>query len=72
MQITARQIHEWAAGRAAPGTLPRLVRRLTLPASNVTEVTMPAGDSISRSGWDGELVSPAGNPWVPPADPSGR
>ena len=66
MQINARQIHEWAAGRSAPGALPRLVRRLALPASDVTEVTMPAGDSISRSGWDGELVSPAGNPWVPP------
>jgi excisionase family DNA binding protein len=29
MQITARQIHEWAAGRSAPGILPCLVRRLT-------------------------------------------
>jgi hypothetical protein len=26
---------------------------------------MPAGDSISGSGWDGQLVSAAGNPWVP-------
>ncbi len=65
MQITSRQIHEWAAGRAAPGTLPRLVRRLALPAGDVTEVTMPAGNSIARSGWDGELVSAAGNPWIP-------
>jgi len=65
MQVTARQIHEWAAGRSAPGTLPRLVRRLSLPAGAVTEVTMPAGDSISHPGWDGELVSSSGSPWVP-------
>jgi excisionase family DNA binding protein len=65
MQITARQIHEWAAGRAAAGALPRLVRRLALPVGDVTEVTIPAGDSVARSGWDGELVSVAGNAWVP-------
>jgi hypothetical protein len=31
----------------------------------VIEVAMPAGDSIARSSWDGELVSASGNPWVP-------
>ena len=44
MQITARQIHGWAAGRSAPGVLPRLIRRLTFLASDVTEMTMPAGE----------------------------
>lgn len=66
MQITATQIVQWAETREAHGDLPMLVRRLIHEAGGHPKyVDFPAGDSISRGGWDGEVESKSGNTWVP-------
>lgn len=65
MQITATQIDEWAKTREAQASLSRLVRRLVHTAGTPTQAAFPAGDSVSLPGWDGEVVSEHGNPWVP-------
>ena len=65
MKVTAKQIAEWADSREAQASLPRLVRRLALNAAMTTRISFPAGDSVSLPGWDGELCSNAGDPWVP-------
>jgi hypothetical protein len=63
--VTTKQIAEWAATAPAQGQLPRLVRRLIHATATTTQVAMPAGDSISAPGFDGELHSEVGNAWVP-------
>ncbi|WP_407048920.1 hypothetical protein [Methyloraptor flagellatus] len=65
MKITAKQIADWADGKDAQAALPRYVRRLIHDVGSVTQVAMPAGDLTSQPGWDGALVSAAGNAWVP-------
>lgn len=65
MPITATQIAEWAKTRSAQASLPRLIRRLVHAAGTPTQIAFPAGDSTSLPGWDGELLSERGNPWVP-------
>ncbi len=65
MRVTAKRIAEWADSRDAQASLPRLVRRLALNAATTTQISFPAGDSVSLPGWDGELCSKAGDPWVP-------
>lgn len=68
MRITATQIVQWAETREAQGYLPMLVRRLIHEAGGHPKyVDFPAGDSISRRGWDGEVESESGNTWVPKA-----
>lgn len=57
--------------REAQADLPRLIRRLTVQAGSITEIALPPGESVSRPGWDGQLVSEEGDPWVP-AGPSLR
>lgn len=65
MQITATQIAEWAKTKKAQAALPRLVRRLVHAAAAATGAAFPAGDSTGLPGWDGELESERGSPWVP-------
>lgn len=65
MWITATQIAEWAKTKSAQASLPRLIRRLVHTAGTPTQVAFPAGDSIGLPGWDGELLSEHGSPWVP-------
>ena len=65
MKITAKQVAAWADGKDAQAALPRYVRRLIHDVGSITQVAMPAGDLTSQPGWDGELVSAAGNAWVP-------
>lgn len=65
MKITAKQIADWADGKDAQAALPRYIRRLIHDVGNITQVAMPAGDLTGLPGWDGELVSTAGNAWVP-------
>jgi hypothetical protein len=65
VEITATQIATWAAGKDAQTALPRYVRRLIHDAGSITQVAVPAGDSTSQPGWDGEITSEQGNPWVP-------
>ena len=66
MRISAKDIEAWADTRVAQGELPRLIRRLALQSGTVTEIAFPAGESVSRPGWDGQILSKDGDPWVPP------
>ena len=63
--ITAKQIADWASTGIAQNELPRLVRRLIHATATTTQIAMPAGDSTSLPGLDGELFSDTGNAWVP-------
>lgn len=63
--ISAIQIARWATTNLAQGELPRLVRRLIHTNAKTTELAMPAGDSVSLPGFDGELDSELGNAWIP-------
>jgi hypothetical protein len=65
LEITAKHIAEWAGGKNAQAALPRYVRRLIHDAGSITQITVPAGDSTSQPGWDGEITSEHGNAWVP-------
>lgn len=65
MQITTTQIAEWAKTREAQASLSRLVRRLVHTAGTPTQAAFHAGDATNLPGWDGEVVSEHGNPWVP-------
>ena len=51
--------------KEAQTSLPRLVRKLIHTVGIATYAAFPAGDSTSLPGWDGELDSESGNPWVP-------
>lgn len=63
--ITTKHIADWAATGIAQRELPRLVRRLVHATATTTQIAMPAGDSTSSPGLDGELYSDTGNAWVP-------
>ncbi|MFE8032370.1 hypothetical protein [Thiohalocapsa marina] len=65
MKITAKNIKEWAATSDARGELPLFVRRLVMQNGTITQIAIPARDSVSRPGWDGRLVSEHGDAWVP-------
>lgn len=65
MKISAKDIERWAATREAQSDLPRLIRRLAVQPGTVTEIAFPAGESVSRPGWDGQILSKEGDPWVP-------
>jgi len=66
MNITATQIAAWATTRAAQQQLPQLARKLLQAArADLTEIDMPAGDSITRHGWDGRVSAKTGNAWLP-------
>lgn len=65
MRITATQIEQWADTRDAQGILPILIRRLISATTTITALSMPGGDSVSSSGWDGIVQADKGNIWVP-------
>ncbi|WP_246593360.1 hypothetical protein [Photorhabdus akhurstii] len=65
MRITATQIEQWADTRDAQGMLPILIRRLISATTTITALSMPGGDSVSSSGWDGIVQADKGNIWVP-------
>ena len=65
MQITAKQIADWADTSKARGELPRLIRKLLHTTGKITEASIPAGDSVTQPGFDGEIFSETGNAWVP-------
>ncbi|MCP5306971.1 MAG: hypothetical protein H6953_16125 [Chromatiaceae bacterium] len=64
-KVSAKDIARWAESREAQEELPRLIRRLAIQAGTVTEIAFPAGESVSRPGWDGQIQSAVGDPWVP-------
>ncbi|EOB2447265.1 hypothetical protein ACIL3P_000178 [Escherichia coli] len=65
MRITATQIEQWADTRDAQGILPILIRRLISATTTITALSMPGGDSVSGSGWDGIVQADKGNIWIP-------
>ena len=65
MKIKASQIVEWSKTKEAQSELPRLIRRLVNRCSTITAISFPSGDSVSQSGWDGEVSTDVGNAWVP-------
>ena len=67
-KITANELRSWANRRVSQGELPELIRRLihsTIPSSDISRADFPAGDSIARPSWDGDLHTSASNAWVP-------
>ncbi|MFH5805820.1 hypothetical protein [Alienimonas sp. DA493] len=65
--IRAEDLERWAGGTLEPrGLLPELVRRLVHGATpEATRVDFPAEKSVGRGGWDGTVVTPIANAWVP-------
>ena len=67
-KITANELANWADNRVSQGDLPELIRRLihsTIPSGEIPRADFPAGNSITRKGWDGVLETSTGNAWVP-------
>ena len=46
MEITARQIGQWAGSKDAQAALPRYIRRLIHGAGSITQIAVPAGDFL--------------------------
>lgn len=65
MKITANQIEGWGDTRNAQAELPRLIRKLIAATNQLTELSVLAGDSIYRPGWDGKVTSSNASSWVP-------
>lgn len=64
--ITATDLGHWADKRDSQGDLPLLVRKLILSSvDKVGHLSIPAGDSIFRPGWDGLLFMKNGSWPIP-------
>ena len=64
-RIDAATLDRWVSTSDGQRLLPALVRRLILADGGVTALDMPAGDSVSRPGWDGLVNSMSPSPWTP-------
>src|SRR5688572_8839262 len=64
MRITATRIAQWAKTARARLSLPLLVRKLVHTVGTPLGAAFPAGDSTGLPGWDGELLSEQGSPWI--------
>lgn len=67
MNITAPQIISWIEQnpRRAQEYFPFLIGQLCNECKDITRIGFPSGDSISRPGFDGIVISGEGNAWVP-------
>lgn len=66
--ISGSDLDNWADTnqREAQDTLPETIRRLINALSTgLLKVDMPAGDGVTRPGWDGMVDSKVANVWVP-------
>ncbi len=63
--VTALDLDQWADSLTAQSTLPRLVRRLILANSSVTQVAMRAGEGTLLDGWDGLVEAAVADAHVP-------
>jgi len=62
----ANDIEAWATEMKARATLAALLRRLVhSTCDDLRKVDFPAHDDSQRRGWDGEVETDAGNPWIP-------
>lgn len=62
--VDANQLTRWADTRAAQGELPELLRRLLASTPGITNISVPAGDGVSKPGWDGRADS-VGTAYLP-------
>lgn len=67
--VTATDLSHWADTRQAQEVLPLLVRLILASADQIGSISMPAGDSIFRPGWDGRLFTKNAE-WPVPEDTS--
>ena len=65
MKITATHIENWAKTRQAQAELPIFIRKLISATNSLSELVMPGGDSVYRTGWDGQVTSNNNSAWVP-------
>lgn len=65
MHVTANKIATWAGTEQARSELPRVVRKLLHSHATITQISVPAGDSVASPGFDGALFSEKGSAWVP-------
>jgi|GEM_PF-2530297 hypothetical protein len=70
MNVLSRgtDLTHWADRRHSQGTLPELIPRLifaTVPIETIYRIDFPAGDSVSRPGFDGVLQVTKGYGFVP-------
>ena len=63
--IIATDLEQWADRLDAQSVLPRLVRRLILGNTAVTEVSMRAGEGVRLPGWDGRVYARRSDAFVP-------
>ncbi len=63
--ITALDLHRWADKKESEVLMPELVRRLIHSSlDGIIRLTMPSGDSVNLSGFDGELETTGCNAFV--------
>ena len=66
ISFDASEIADWASLPDAQHQLPQLLRRLVLATTDsLTKVRFPSGSSVTTPGFDGEVGTSSGNPWVP-------
>ena len=66
LQITSRQIDEWADRIDTRHLLPVLLRLLIVSTHDgLSRVTFPGHDDAERHGWDGLLEADSATPWIP-------
>jgi hypothetical protein len=63
--LTASDLERWAETKEAAYELPRLIRRLILATDPEARSSFRAGEGVQLPGWDGEVESPKGSPFVP-------
>ena len=69
ISFDASEIADWADRPDAHHQLPELLRRLVLATTQgLDKVRFPSGSSVRRPGFDGEVGTSVGNPWVPLGD----
>ena len=62
----ANDIEQWANNLDSRSKLAALLRMLVhSTCDGLQKVDFPAHDDSQRPGWDGEVETPTGNPWVP-------
>lgn len=56
--IDRNALKNWADAREAQSEFPRLIRRLILETTpGIEGLSMPAGEGVAASGWDGTVRS---------------
>ncbi len=64
--VDATGLSVWAERRDAQGLFPKLVRRLLVSASEVTDLSIiRSEEGIAAPGWDGRVRAQRGSLWVP-------